>query len=159
MKTIKLEANVQICDFDEFSVKDQELLTEAIHATNNSYANYSNFYVGAALRLDSGKIVIGANQENAAFPSGLCAERTAIFAAQANYPDHPIQTLAVAAKNNNGLLKQPVTPCGACRQVILEIEERYKSPIRLLLYGTEGVYCVSSVKDLLPLSFVDENMR
>ena len=159
MKTIKLEANVQICDFDEFSVKDQELLTEAIHATNNSYANYSNFYVGAALRLDSGKIVIGANQENAAFPSGLCAERTAIFAAQANYPDHPIQTLAVAAKNNNGLLKQPVTPCGACRQVILEIEERYKSPISLLLYGTEGVYCVSSVKDLLPLSFVDENMR
>ena len=103
--------------------------------------------------------MIGANQENAAFPSGLCAERTAIFAAQANYPDQPIRTLAVAAKNSDGLLKQPVTPCGACRQVILEIEDRYKSPIRILLYGTEGVYCIDSVKDLLPLSFIDENMR
>ena len=159
MKNIKIEIDIKVCDLAELPKEEQELLTEAIRATDNSYANYSKFYVGAALRLDNGKIMIGANQENAAFPSGLCAERTAIFAAQANYPDQPIRTLAIAAKNSGGLLKQPVTPCGACRQVILEIEDRYKSPIRILLYGTEGVYCINSVKDLLPLSFIDENMR
>ncbi len=159
MKNIKIEIDIKVCDLAELPKEEQELLTEAIRATDNSYANYSKFYVGAALRLDNGKIMIGANQENAAFPSGLCAERTAIFAAQANYPDQPIRTLAIAAKNSGGLLKQPVTPCGACRQVILEIEDRYKSPIRILLYGTEGVYCINSVKDLLPLSFVDKNMR
>ena len=159
MKNIKIEIDIKVCDLAELPKEEQELLTEAIRATDNSYANYSKFYVGAALRLNNGKIMIGANQENAAFPSGLCAERTAIFAAQANYPDQPIRTLAVAAKNSDGLLKQPVTPCGACRQVILEIEDRYKSPIRILLYGTEGVYCIDSVKDLLPLSFIDENMR
>ena len=159
MKNIKIEIDIQVGDLAELPKEEQELLTEAIRATDNSYANYSKFYVGAALRLDNGKIMIGANQENAAFPSGLCAERTAIFAAQANYPDQPIRTLAIAAKNSGGLLKQPVTPCGACRQVILEIEDRYKSPIRILLYGTEGVYCINSVKDLLPLSFVDKNMR
>ena len=159
MKNIKIEIDIKVCDLAELPKEEQELLTEAIRAIDNSYANYSKFYVGAALRLDNGKIMIGANQENAAFPSGLCAERTAIFAAQANYPDQPIRTLAIAAKNSGGLLKQPVTPCGACRQVILEIEDRYKSPIRILLYGTEGVYCINSVKDLLPLSFVDKNMR
>ena len=159
MKNIKIEIDIKVCDLAELPKEEQELLTEAVRATDNSYANYSKFYVGAALRLDNGKIMIGANQENAAFPSGLCAERTAIFAAQANYPDQPIRTLAIAAKNSGGLLKQPVTPCGACRQVILEIEDRYKSPIRILLYGTEGVYCINSVKDLLPLSFVDKNMR
>ena len=159
MKNIKIEIGIKLCDFTELPKEEQEILTEAIRATDNSYANYSKFYVGAALRLNNGKIMIGATQENAAFPSGLCAERTAIFAAQANYPDQPIRTLAVAAKNSDGLLKQPVTPCGACRQVILEIEDRYKSPIRILLYGTEGVYCIDSVKDLLPLSFIDENMR
>lgn len=115
--------------------------------------------MGAALLLENGEIMIGANQENAAFPSGLCAERTAIFAAQANHPELKITTLAIAARNENGLLKSPITPCGACRQVILEIEDRYKSPVRILLYGTEGVYIIKSVKDLLPLCFVDENMH
>ena len=110
-------------------------------------------------RIVDGKIVIGANQENAAFPSGLCAERTAVFAAQANYPDSPIETLAIAGRNEKGVLPNPITPCGACRQVILEIEDRYKKPIKILLYGTQKIYCVRSVKDLLPLSFVDDNMR
>ena len=102
--------------------------------------------------------MIGANQENAAFPSSLCAERTAIFAAQANYPDQAITTLAIVARNDNGLLDDPVSPCGGCRQVILGVEDRYKSPIRILLYGKRGVYCVASAKDLLPLSFVDASM-
>ena len=134
-------------------------MQKAIDATNNSYARYSNFHVGAACLLENGNVVIGANQENAAFPSGLCAERTAIFAAQANLPNQPITTLAIAARNVNGLLKSPISPCGACRQVVLEIEDRYQRPVRILLYGTEGIYVFESIKDLLPFSFVDANMH
>ncbi|MDY3104151.1 MAG: cytidine deaminase [Prevotella sp.] len=159
MKQIDINISIQSYQLDELSPQDQELIQVAIKATHNAYANYSRFYVGAALRLENGKMVIGANQENAAFPSGLCAERTAVFAAQANYPDSPIETLAIAGRNEKGVLPNPITPCGACRQVILEIEDRYKKPIKILLYGTQKIYCVRSVKDLLPLSFVDENMR
>lgn len=159
MKQIDINISIQSYQLDELSPQDQELVQAAIKATHNAYANYSRFYVGAALRLENGKIVIGANQENAAFPSGLCAERTAVFAAQANYPDSPIETLAIVARNEKGVLPNPITPCGACRQVILEIEDRYKKPIKILLYGTQKIYCVRSVKDLLPLSFVDDNMR
>lgn len=159
MEQIDINISIQSYQLDELSPQDQELVQAAIEATKNAYANYSRFYVGAALRLENGKIVIGANQENAAFPSGLCAERTAVFAAQANYPDSPIETLAIAGRNEKGVLPNPITPCGACRQVILEIEDRYKKPIKILLYGTQKIYCVRSVKDLLPLSFVDDNMR
>lgn len=159
MEQIDINISIESYQLGELSPQDQELIRAAIEATNNAYANYSRFYVGAALRLENGKIVIGANQENAAFPSGLCAERTAVFAAQANYPDSPIETLAIVARNEKGVLPNPITPCGACRQVILEIEDRYKKPIKILLYGTQKIYCVRSVKDLLPLSFVDDNMR
>lgn len=159
MEQIDINISIESYQLDELSPQDQELVQAAIKATNNAYANYSRFYVGAALRLENGKMVIGANQENAAFPSGLCAERTAVFAAQANYPDSPIETLAIVGRNEKGILSDPITPCGACRQVILEIEDRYKKPIKILLYGTQKIYCVRSVKDLLPLSFVDDNMR
>ena len=103
-------------------------------------------------------MVIGANQENAAYPSGLCAERSAIFAAQSTRPDQPIKALAIAARNGGGLMKQPIVPCGSCRQVVLEIEDRYKQPVRILLYGTETVYVIDTVKDLLPLQFIGESM-
>ena len=159
MKDIRIEINMQFCQMDELSAEDQELVRAAIGATANSYARYSNFNVGAALRLADGSITTGANQENAAFPSGLRAERCAIFAAQSHHPEHAITALAIAAKNVNGLMPDPVSPCGACRQVILEMEDRYQQPVRILLYGTRGVYCINSVKDLMPLSFVDENMR
>lgn len=159
MEQIDISIIIQSCQLDELSLRDRELVQAALAATENAYARYSRFYVGAALRLENGKVVIGANQENAAFPSGLCAERTAVFAAQANYPDSPIEALAVAGRNENGVLPNPITPCGACRQVILEIEDRYKKPVKILLYGTKKVYCVRSVKDLLPLSFVDDCMR
>lgn len=158
MENVKIEINMQFCQMDELSLADQELVKAAIGATANSYARYSNFNVGAAIRLSDGSIVIGANQENAAFPSGLCAERSAIFAAQSQHPEFSITTLAIAAKNASGLMPNPVTPCGGCRQVILEIEDRYQSPVRILLYGTRGIYCIKSVKDLMPLSFVGENM-
>lgn len=159
MKELQLHIDVKLCTMDELSVEDRELVEKAIAATNNSYAEYSHFNVGAAARLQNGVVVIGANQENAAFPSGLCAERSAIFAAQSQHPDQPITTLAIAAKNANGLLSQPISPCGACRQVILGIEDRYKQPIRVMLYGTEGIYILNSAADLLPFSFVDANMR
>lgn len=159
MKQMKLEINVDYCQLDELSAEEQDLVNRAAKATENSYAKYSHFHVGAAALLNDGHVVIGANQENAAFPSGLCAERTALFAAQANYPDQPVKCLAIAAADDHGLRHRPVTPCGSCRQVILEIEDRYKQPIEILLYGTDGIYRVKSVKDLLPLSFVDADMH
>ena len=113
MKEIDLHIKIGFAQMDELQADDRELVEKAIAATNNSYAPYSKFYVGAALRLANGDIVMGANQENAAYPSGLCAERTAIFAAQANQPDQPVATLAIAARNENGLLEVPVSPCGA----------------------------------------------
>lgn len=159
MKERKIEIEYQFAQLEELSQEEQNLVEKAIAATQNSYANYSHFYVGASCLLEDGSIVIGANQENAAFPSGLCAERTAVFAAQANHPELSIKTIAIAARNANGFLKDPISPCGACRQVILEIEDRYKQPVRILLYGTEGIYCFRSIKDMLPFSFVDANMR
>ena len=159
MKTINLNIAIKHCQLDELSVADRELIEQAMKATDNAYDEYSHFYVGAALRLANGRIVIGANQENAAFPSGLCAERTAVFSAQANFPDQSIEALALVARNDNGLIDNPVTPCGACRQVLLGVEERYGRPMRVLMYGKSGVYSVGSVKDLLPLSFVDSSMK
>ena len=159
MKTINLNIAIKHCQLDELSVADRELIEQAMKATDNAYAEYSHFYVGAALRLANGRIVIGANQENAAFPSGLCAERTAVFSAQANFPDQSIEALALVARNDNGLIDNPVTPCGACRQVLLGVEERYGLPMRILMYGKSGGYSVGSAKDLLPLSFVDSSMK
>lgn len=159
MKQLTTAINYLLVQLDELTPTEQVLVQKAIDATHNSYARYSNFHVGAACLLENGEVVIGANQENAAFPSGLCAERTAIFAAQANHPDQPITTLAIAARNVNGLLKSPISPCGACRQVVLEIEDRYQRPVRILLYGTDGIYVFESIKDLLPFSFVDANMH
>lgn len=159
MKDLDLTIHYQFATMDELPQEEQELIMAAIQATHNSYANYSHFHVGAALRLADGSIMIGANQENAAFPSSLCAERSAIFAAQSQKPEQAILTLAIAARNDQGMLRQPVTPCGGCRQVIMEMEERYRRPVSILLYGTEGIYRFQSVKDLLPFSFVDANMK
>ena len=108
MKTINLNIAIRHCQLDELTVADRELIEQAMKATDNAYAEYSHFYVGAALRLADGRIVIGANQENAAFPSGLCAERTAVFSAQANFPDQSIDTLALVARNDNGLTDNPL---------------------------------------------------
>ncbi len=159
MDKLKIEISMDFCSVDELTDTERELVGKACEATQCSYAPYSNFYVGAAVLLRNGKIIIGANQENAAFPSGLCAERTAVFAAQTNYPDEPILMLAIAARDAKGLRKKPVTPCGSCRQVVLQVEERYKQPVEVLLYGRSGVYRIKSIKDLLPLSFEDSDMR
>ena len=159
MEYKQLTIDFELCTLEELSETEKTLVQKAIEATGTAYAKYSHFYVGAAALLENGQIVMGSNQENAAFPSSLCAERTAIFAAQANFPEQPIDMIAIAAKNDNGLLKNPITPCGACRQVMLEIEDRYGRAVKVLLYGEKGIYRIASVKDLLPFSFVDDNMH
>lgn len=109
--------------------------------------------------MSDGTIVTGSNQENAAFPSSLCAERTALFYANARYPEKSVEELAIAAYAHGTFLKSPIPPCGACRQVILGVEERYGRPIRILLFGEEGTYVVDSIKALLPLQFTGETMN
>ena len=159
MKDLNIQIAIKIYEYEELNAADRELLDAARQATYRSYAPYSHFSVGAAARLANNIIVTGTNQENAAFPSGLCAERSAIFGAQSNYPEQAITTLAIAARNENGFLKSPISPCGACRQVILEMEDRYQQPVRILLYGENCTYRFHSIKDLLPFSFVDANMK
>ena len=142
----------------ELSEEDKELVEAAKQATNSSYAPYSKFRVGAAARLQNSVVVVGANQENAAFPSGLCAERTALFAAGAQHPDQPVVALAIAARKGSRFLDKPITPCGNCRQVISGMEDRHGIPIRILLYGTEGIYVSEGISPLLPLRFVGDDM-
>lgn len=160
MEKLKLQSEILFCQFDELSAADQLLVQRAIDATERSYAHYSHFSVGACLRLNNGEEVLGANQENAVYPVGLCAERTAIFAAQVQHPDQPVEAIAIAARNERGeLVADPVTPCGSCRQVMVEIEHRYQQPMRILLYGTRGIYVIDSVKALMPLSFAEDSMK
>ena len=135
------------------SEKEQQVIAEALRAAGDAYAPYSGFRVGAALLLENGELVRGNNQENAAYPDGLCAERVAIFTANSNFPEAAIEILAVAAMINDEFLKEPVYPCGSCRQVLLESENRFKKPIRILMYGKNRIHIASSVKDLPPLSF------
>ena len=155
MKELTHTCHYALYAYDELSDKDLELIDAAKQATEGSYAPYSKFCVGSALRLADGTIVTGANQENVAYPSGLCAERTALFYAGAAYPDKAVEALAIAARTEGGeFTATPISPCGACRQVMLETELRYRIPMRILLYGTEGVYVVEGgVGELLPLRF------
>lgn len=159
MKEIEIKSVFRIYGMDELQREDRQLVEAAMEATKGSYAPYSKFRVGAAARLSNGIIFSGANQENAAYPSGLCAERTALFAANAQYPNQPVLALAIAARKGNRFLQSPISPCGACRQVISGVEDRFGHPVRILLYGTEGVYECSGVDALLPLRFVDADMH
>ena len=153
MKSINITAIINEYQFDELSKEDQELVKLAKDITAHSYAPYSKFSVGAAALLDNGVIITGTNQENAAYPSGICAERTTLFYANSQYPNQAVLTLAVAARTEADFIDMPIPPCGACRQVMLETENRYKKPMRVLLYGKDGIYEIKSVGDLLPLSF------
>lgn len=155
MKEHRIEIVVQTCKMSELNEVDRELVETAKRATKSSYAPYSGFKVGAAVRLRNGLIVVGSNQENAAYPSGLCAERTALFAAGAQFPNEPVMALAIAAKKGRSFTKQATPPCGACRQVIAGVEDRFGQAIRVLLYGSEGVVVMEGVDALLPLRFSD----
>ena len=149
-----INTKVLVCTLDELSPADREVVDAARAATANSYAVYSHFNVGAAVRLAGGTIVCGTNQENAAYPSGLCAERTTLFWANSQYPTQAVEVLAIAARTDQGELATPIPPCGACRQVILETEKRFNKAMRIILYGAKECYVIEDgVRALLPLSF------
>lgn len=158
MKKIKLEIQLEEQRWEDLPVEEQELGKQALEAAHRAYAPYSRFQVGAAALLANGEIVTGNNQENAAYPSGLCAERVALFYAGARYPDVAVRTLAIVAVAG-GNIQTNISPCGACRQVLLETEQRYNSPMRVLLCGKEKVVVFSSAADLLPLCFGQENLE
>ena len=138
---------------DELSDEQANLVKRAIESAKQAYAPYSDFKVGAALILANGEIITGNNQENAAYPSGLCAERVAIFYAGANYPEVPVKMMAVTALKNGELQEEPVSPCGGCRQVMLEKENQGKTPMEIILYGSKKIQILKRATDLLPLPF------
>ena len=151
-KEIKI-AYVEYESLDQLDSVDRKLADAAIEATSLSYAPYSNFNVGAAVMFEDGDIVKGANQENAAYPSGICAERTALFYASASRPDAAMTGIAIAAGQNGQLIKSPVSPCGACRQVMAQYQTKSKRPMTIILVGSEKILKFEKVEDLLPLIF------
>ncbi len=154
MKELTLESKITECQMEELSEQEQTLVRMAIEATERSYAPFSHFHVGAALLLENGEMLTGSNQENAVLPAGICAERSAIFAAGAQYPDQSVRTIAIAARGTDGeLTDEPVTPCGICRQVIIETETRFQQSMRILLYGRRYIYAIDGIRQLMPLSF------
>lgn len=153
MKEKILTTRIKILTYEELTTEEQKLIDAAKNATQNSYAPYSKFNVGAAILLDNGEIITGNNQENAAYPSGLCAERVTMFYANAHYPGNAPVSLAIASFTNNDFSEDPITPCGACRQALLETEIRYKNNIQVYLYGKKHIFVAESIKALLPLSF------
>jgi len=144
---------------EELEHADRELLMSAIKAAGNAYSPYSGFRVGAALRLESGTVVTGTNVENAAFPSGICAERNAIANASANYPGDKPEALAIAAISGRKQTPDPVSPCGNCRQVIAEEELRHTGNIKIILGGSKKIRIIKSAGDLLPLQFNSDSLK
>lgn len=139
----------------ELEAKDAELLLQAHEAALNSYAPYSQFHVGAAVRLANGVIVKGCNIENAAYPSGLCAERVALFSAQAQYPDVAVEAIAITAQSEQNPVEEPVPPCGSCRQVMVETEQRSQRPMRIICQGHTGpIFVFDGIETLMPFIFL-----
>lgn len=159
MKKQHIDTEFTTYDFAELPEIYQQLILKAQEQTQKAYAPYSHYAVGAALLLENGEVFAGSNQENAAYPSGLCAERVALFYANAQFPTVPVKALAVAASVNGDFTETPVSPCGACRQVMLETETRFTQPITLLLHGKEQIYVFDSVTTLLPFSFTEANLK
>lgn len=158
MREYTLTTQVRVLTMEELTPEESRLVELAKKATYSSYSPYSHFCVGAALLLENGETVCGSNQENASFPVGCCAERTAMHYAGAHYPGVGIKVLAIAARDTSGEFTSEATaPCGMCRQALAEAEHRF-GPIRILLYCTEGVHCIDSVSQLLPMTFTSESL-
>lgn len=160
MKEITITTIIRQCRPDELPSETRQLAKKAIEMAEHAYAPYSGFQVGAAILLSNGKVVGGSNQENAAFPSGMCAERTACYQAGALYPDAAFRRIVIAAgkRNKEGVFEltpQPISPCGACRQALLEYETKGAGPVEVVLYGAETCYVFPSVASLLPYAFTD----
>jgi cytidine deaminase len=155
---MKIQTEIKVfSDRNELPAKEADLLAIAHEAAKQAYALYSHFKVGAAVRLANGHIVTGNNQENAVYPSGMCAERVALYYAAAQFPCTPIEKIAITAIGHDKEVCRPVPPCGACRQAILEYEIKFGEPIEIIMAGEKGeVFITKSVTDLLPLSFSNE---
>lgn len=138
---------------EDLPEEDRQLVFSAREAATRAYAPYSRFYVGASLRLANGEVISGNNQENAAFPTGLCAERVALFYAHSRYPDAAVDALAITANKDQDQVKDPIKPCGSCRQAIIESEYRFNRPIRLILDGKQKIEVFDGVENLLPFAF------
>ncbi len=160
MKKIKIYSEITVYnDINELPGDIQKLMSQAIASREMAYAPYSHFKVGAALKLDNGIVVTGNNQENAAYPSGMCAERVAIWAAGSQYPEQKILQMAITARSEKHLLDHPIPPCGACRQSIAEYEIKQDKNIEIYFMGEVGkVYKSNSLHDLLPLIFDSSNL-
>ena len=155
MEKITINVPVESYTYAELTPQRSELVEMARQYTSNSYAPYSHFRVGAAIRLDNGVIVCGANQENVAYPSGTCAERSACFSAGAHFPGVKFRAIAIAARGTDDLpVDDPCAPCGACRQALLEYEKLAGEPVEVLLVGRDIIYRLPSVQSLLPLAFI-----
>ena len=160
MKKVTLDIDfIEYSSLEEMDPQDQEVVKAAIEAQKGSYAPYSTFNVGAAVRLEDGTIVKGANQENAAYPSGLCAERTAMFAAGATYPGIPMTTLAIVGGFGYTIAETPCTPCGGCRQVMAEYQTAGKRPLSVIMFGTKRTWKFEKVDDILPFIFDSFNEK
>ena len=153
MKEKNLVTKIRVYSYSELSEADKNLIDLAKSATQRSYAPYSRFNVGAALLLANCEIITGSNQENVAFPSGICAERTTCFYANSSYPGVRFVKLAIAAYHNGAFTPHPVSPCGACRQVLAEYEKLGGGKLEIMLYGDDEIYVLNEVADLLPLIF------
>lgn len=155
MKEVKITTNIEVYDnIEDLSKEAKDLMLAAFDAKKVAYAPYSKFLVGAAILLENGVVVTGNNQENAAYPSGICAERVAVWKASSDYPDVKIKSIAITASSSSQLTKDPVAPCGGCRQALLEYEQKQKSEVEVYFMGEIGkVVKTHSIIDLLPLAF------
>lgn len=161
VRNLQLVVNIDVYrSIDELSESDKQLLIEAKKSVETAYAPYSGFHVGAAIKLSNGQVVTGSNQENAAYPSGLCAERVALFYAHAQHPGIGVDTIAISVKSKSQVVREPVSPCGACRQVIAEYENLQQKPVRIIMSGETGeVYISGSIENLLPLVFNKKHLE
>lgn len=156
MKTKEIKTVVDVMGYDELTHSESELVEMARNMTDKSYAPYSKFRVGAAIELSNGVIITGANQENVAYPSGICAERTACYYAHAQYPRAKFRKIAIAARGTDGeIVDDPISPCGACRQALLEYENLAGEDVTVLLVGRDVIYRLPSIRSLLPLAFTE----
>jgi cytidine deaminase len=151
--------------YEEYSSSEElpedlkQLVESAREVSSKAWAPYSGFCVGAAVRLANGMVFTGNNQENAAYPSGLCAERTALFYSNANYPEVPVVAIAISARTDHRITNEPVSPCGSCRQVMMETETRFKQPINIILDGQSSIRIFLGIESLLPMSFKPESLK
>ncbi len=161
MTEVKLNFSFEVYNsIEELADGDAALVSQARKVTANAYAPYSNFNVGAVAKLINGETVTGTNQENAAYPVGICAERVLLSAIASLFPNMAIDSIAISYDNKNGKSNHPISPCGICRQTLLEYEERVKQPIRLILSGMTGkIYIIKKAAELLPLSFGGDDLK